>query len=43
LQTEVRYVGQKHPLRQVIQMQARALAAVLRRDRTAYTAFKASW
>lgn len=43
LQTEVRHGGQKHPLRQVIQMQARALASCLRRDRAGYTAFKASW
>jgi len=43
LQTEVRYAGQKHPLRQVIQMQARALAGYLRKDRPAYVAFKASW
>jgi CRISPR-associated protein Cas1 len=43
LETEVRYAGQKHPLRQVIQMQARALAGYLRRDRPAYMAYKASW
>jgi CRISPR-associated protein Cas1 len=43
LETEVRYVGQKHALRQVIQMQARALTAYLRRERAAYSAFKATW
>lgn len=43
LETEVRHAGQKHPLRQVIQLQARALAGFLRNDRPVYTAFKASW
>jgi CRISPR-associated protein Cas1 len=43
LETAVRHNGQKHPLKQVIQMQARALASFVRKDRTEYSAFKASW
>lgn len=43
LETAVRYNGQKHPLQQVIQMQARALASFVRSEREEYTPFKASW
>lgn len=43
LQTAVRHNGQKHPLQQVIQMQARAVAAFVRNERQEYTSFKASW
>jgi CRISPR-associated protein Cas1 len=37
------YEGKRHPLRSIIQMQARHLATFLRGERTAYTAFVASW
>jgi CRISPR-associated protein Cas1 len=43
LQTAVRHNGQKHPLQQVIQMQARAVAGFVRKDRQEYVPFKASW
>lgn len=43
LQTAVRHNGQKHPLQQVIQMQARAVASFVRKDRQEYVPFKASW
>lgn len=43
LESEVRYASQRHALRQVIQLQARAVASYLRRDRAEYVAFKASW
>jgi CRISPR-associated protein Cas1 len=39
----VRYEGQRHPLRQVIQMQARRVAAFLRRDSDDYVPYKAEW
>lgn len=35
--------GRQHTLRTIIQLQARALAAFVRRDRPAYTPFKARW
>ncbi len=43
LEATVRYEGKRYPLRFVIQSQARHLAAFLRGEREAYTAFKASW
>lgn len=43
LEAGVRYRGQRHPLRQVIQMQARELVAYLRKERDAYIPFKAEW
>lgn len=43
LEAGVRYEGKRYPLRFVIQSQARHLAAFLRGEREAYTAFKASW
>jgi CRISPR-associated protein Cas1 len=43
LETTVRYAGQQHPLRQVIQMQARNLASFVRGDRVEYIPYKASW
>jgi CRISPR-associated protein Cas1 len=41
LETGVRFEGQRHPLRQVIQMQARRLTGFLRGEREDYTPFKA--
>lgn len=41
LESGVRYEGQRHPLRQVIQMQARRLTAFLRAERDDYIPFKA--
>lgn len=43
LETGVRYGDQRHPLRQVIQLQARSLASFVRRDRSQYTPYKAEW
>jgi CRISP-associated protein Cas1 len=43
LESEVRHNGQRHGLHQVVQMQARAVAAFVRRERPAYKAFKAPW
>jgi CRISPR-associated protein Cas1 len=43
LESGVRFEGQRHPLRQVIQMQARRLAAFLRRNSESYTPYKAEW
>ncbi len=43
LEAGVRYEGKRYPLRFVIQSQARHLAAFLRGEREAYTAFKATW
>ncbi|MBN1121124.1 MAG: CRISPR-associated endonuclease Cas1 [Anaerolineae bacterium] len=43
LETAVRYEGKRFPLRCVLQMQARQLAAFLRRDRECYEPFKAGW
>ena len=37
------YENKRHPLRRIIQMQARHLAAYLRGDRASYTPFIASW
>ncbi len=37
------YEGKRHPLRAIIQMQARHLATYLRGDRAEYTGFVASW
>jgi CRISPR-associated protein Cas1 len=37
------YEEKRHPLRQIIQMQARHLATYLRGERDAYTAFVSSW
>jgi CRISPR-associated protein Cas1 len=39
----VRYEGKRYPLRFVMQMQARHLAAFLRSEREAYETFRASW
>lgn len=39
----VRYQGLRHPLRQVIQMQARAVAAYVRGSSETYLPFKAEW
>jgi CRISPR-associated protein Cas1 len=43
LEADVRYEGKNRALRQAIQMQARQVAAFVRRERAAYTPFKASW
>lgn len=37
------YEDKRHPLRQIIQMQARHLATYLRRERTQYSAFVSAW
>lgn len=37
------YEEKRHPLRQIIQMQARHLATFLRGERSAYTAFVSTW
>jgi len=43
LEATVRYEGKRHPLRQVIQMQARRLATFLRGESNAYHPYKAEW
>lgn len=43
LEATVRYEGKRHSLRQVIQMQARRLAAFLRGERNTYAPYKAEW
>lgn len=43
LEAQVRYDGKKYPLRSVIQMQARELAAYLRGDREAYIGFRSTY
>ncbi|MEW6179862.1 MAG: CRISPR-associated endonuclease Cas1 [Chloroflexota bacterium] len=43
LESPVEYEGKRHPLRNVMQMQARHLAACLRGDRADYTPFVMSW
>lgn len=43
LDSAVRHEGKSYPLRTVIQMQARRLAAFLRHEREAYESFKAGW
>lgn len=43
LETQVRYEGQRFPLRQVIQTQARRLAAFVRRDQELYKPYQAEW
>ena len=43
LDTNVRYRGQKHPLQQIIQAEARHLAAFLRCETDDYTPFLARW
>lgn len=43
LESPVEYEGKRHPLRNVMQMQARHLAACLRGDRPDYTPFILSW
>lgn len=43
LESNVRYAGQNHALRQVIQMQARAITAFVCGRKSEYVAFKASW
>ena len=35
--------GKQHTLRTIVQMQARSLAAFVRRDRPSYIPFKARW
>jgi CRISPR-associated protein Cas1 len=42
LESDVRYAGKRHPLRQVIQMQARQVVTFVRSERNQYEAFKAS-
>lgn len=41
LESRMRYEGQRHPLRAIIQMQARAVAAYLRGDAAAYKPYQA--
>jgi len=41
LESQMRYRGQRHPLRAIIQMQARAIAAYLRGDAAAYEPYQA--
>lgn len=43
LESGVRFEGQRHPLRQVIQMQARRVASFLRQDTEDYVPYKAEW
>jgi len=43
LEATVRYEGKRYPLRQVVQMQARRLAAFLRGERDSYEPYKADW
>ncbi len=43
LEAQARYEGQRYPLRQVMQMQARGLAAFVRGQTEAYLPFKAEW
>ncbi len=43
LDSEAPFEGKRHPLRAVIQMQARHLATYLRGERVAYEAFNMSW
>lgn len=43
IEAGVRYQHKRYPLRVVMQMQARELAAFLRAERDTYEAFKASW
>lgn len=43
LEAGARYEGQRHPLRQIIQMQARRLAQFLRGERDEYIPYKAEW
>ena len=43
LEAGVRYEDKRHPLRQVIQMQARRLAAFLRGEHESYLPYKAEW
>ena len=43
LESEVRYNGQRYALRQVMQLQARAVAMFVHGERPAYTPYKATW
>jgi len=43
LEAKVRYEGKRYPLRHVMQMQSRRLAAFLRGDRGIYEPYKAEW
>lgn len=43
LETPLEYEGKRHPLRHIMQMQARHLAACLRGDRADYTPFIMPW
>lgn len=43
LETQARYRKKRHPLRAIIQMQARGLAAYVRGERERYEPFAASW
>jgi len=43
LETGMRYEGQRRPLRQIIQIQARRLAGFLRGEREGYEPYKAEW
>ncbi|MFQ5615916.1 MAG: CRISPR-associated endonuclease Cas1 [Anaerolineales bacterium] len=43
LDSRARYEGKKHPLRAIMQMQARHLATYLRCERAAYTTFVMGW
>lgn len=43
LESPVKYEGKRHPLRAVMQMQARHLATFLRAERTAYSPYQMAW
>ena len=43
LEAQERYEDKRHPLRNIVQMQARRLAAYLRGERDAYRPFVSSW
>jgi len=43
LEAQERYEEKRHPLRNIVQMQARRLAAYLRGERDAYSPFVSSW
>ncbi|MBX2999933.1 MAG: CRISPR-associated endonuclease Cas1 [Caldilineaceae bacterium] len=43
LESNVRHEGKKYPLRSVIQLQARQIVTFVRRERSDYVPFKASW
>jgi CRISPR-associated protein Cas1 len=43
LDTEAAFEGKRHPLRSIIQMQARHLATCLRGERPSYSSFEMTW